>query len=336
MGGLTQRSTLGLTARNGAYGRPTVASRIASRRPLSVVARDYPRPAFDSAETFQDAQALSAKLKNAPRPAKPLKVAIVGGGLAGLSAAKYLSDAGHKPLVLEGRDVLGGKVSSRFVCQWASAGIAAVAVWRCSANAHQRVGAPPPHIRRQSASGLAACLLRLTMHRVAESIGKHICSWRHAIERRSLVRRSLCCCPSSSAAVILLLLTPPQNTPSQNQVAAWKDKDGDWIETGLHIFFGAYPNMMNVFRELGIEDRLQWCVLRGGGAGVGVGRWRSVGRILRCCRRESESGVESRGLRRGSCCCRIADTIPQPLTPPSHTHPPLHTHTTTTPGRSTA
>lgn len=31
------------------------------------------------------------------------------------------------------------------------------------------------------------------------------------------------------------------------------------METGLHIFFGAYPNMMNVFRELGIEDRLQWC-----------------------------------------------------------------------------
>jgi hypothetical protein len=46
--------------------------------------------------------------------------------------------------------------------------------------------------------------------------------------------------------------------PQPIQVAAWKDKDGDWIETGLHIFFGAYPNMMNVFRELGIEDRLQW------------------------------------------------------------------------------
>ncbi|KIY99406.1 phytoene dehydrogenase, phytoenedesaturase [Monoraphidium neglectum] len=137
-------------ARSGVLQRGASGSRIGSRRSLRVEARDYPRPAFDTAETFQEAQALSAKLKNAPRPAKPLKVAIVGGGLAGLSAAKYLSDAGHKPVVLEGRDVLGGKV------------------------------------------------------------------------------------------------------------AAWKDKDGDWIETGLHIFFGAYPNMMNVFRELGIEDRLQW------------------------------------------------------------------------------
>ena len=42
------------------------------------------------------------------------------------------------------------------------------------------------------------------------------------------------------------------------KVSAWQDKDGDWIETGLHIFFGAYPNMMNLFDELGIHDRLQW------------------------------------------------------------------------------
>ena len=42
------------------------------------------------------------------------------------------------------------------------------------------------------------------------------------------------------------------------KVSAWQDEDGDWIETGLHIFFGAYPNMMNLFSELNIQDRLQW------------------------------------------------------------------------------
>jgi 15-cis-phytoene desaturase len=42
------------------------------------------------------------------------------------------------------------------------------------------------------------------------------------------------------------------------KVSAWQDADGDWIETGLHIFFGAYPNMMNLFEELDIEERLQW------------------------------------------------------------------------------
>ena len=79
-----------------------------------------------------------------------MRVAIAGAGLAGLSCAKYLTDLGHTPIVLERRDVVGGKV------------------------------------------------------------------------------------------------------------AAWKDADGDWYETGLHIFFGAYPNMLQLFKELNIEDRLQW------------------------------------------------------------------------------
>ena len=79
-----------------------------------------------------------------------MRVAIAGAGLAGLSCAKYLADAGHTPFVYEARNVLGGKV------------------------------------------------------------------------------------------------------------AAWKDEDGDWYETGLHIFFGAYPNMLQLFDELGIKDRLQW------------------------------------------------------------------------------
>jgi 15-cis-phytoene desaturase len=79
-----------------------------------------------------------------------MRVAIAGAGLAGLSCAKYLVDAGYTPIVLERRDVLGGLV------------------------------------------------------------------------------------------------------------AAWKDEEGDWYETGLHVFFGAYPNMLQLFKELGIEDRLQW------------------------------------------------------------------------------
>lgn len=42
------------------------------------------------------------------------------------------------------------------------------------------------------------------------------------------------------------------------KVAAWRDEDGDVSETGLHVFFGAYPNAITLFSELGILDRLQW------------------------------------------------------------------------------
>ena len=41
-----------------------------------------------------------------------MKVTVVGGGLAGLSAALELVDEGHEVLVLEARPTLGGKVQT--------------------------------------------------------------------------------------------------------------------------------------------------------------------------------------------------------------------------------
>lgn len=107
-------------------------------------------PRIKHTQNFREAANLSQKFVQESSSSNRKTVAIIGGGLSGLACAKYLSDAGHKPVVYEARHVLGGKVS------------------------------------------------------------------------------------------------------------AWQDEDGDWIETGLHIFFGAYPNMMNLFEELDIEERLQW------------------------------------------------------------------------------
>jgi 15-cis-phytoene desaturase len=78
------------------------------------------------------------------------KVVIVGGGLAGLSAAKMLLDSGFSVELLEGRDILGGKASS------------------------------------------------------------------------------------------------------------WQDSDGDWIESGLHVFFGAYEEIFKLMCELNIYDNILW------------------------------------------------------------------------------
>jgi 15-cis-phytoene desaturase len=104
-----------------------------------LVMKDFPKPNLEDTDNYRAYEQLSQSFRTtlkADSSGQKKKVAIIGGGLSGLSCAKYLADAGHEPVVYEARDVLGGKVS------------------------------------------------------------------------------------------------------------AWQDEDGDWIETGLHIFFGAYPNMM--------------------------------------------------------------------------------------------
>ena len=156
-------SALALNARDGTFAKGAMTSRAgtkaktrATRRSgMRVEAKDYPKPDnIDKTDNYRIASELSKRFATELKAngTEKKRVAIVGGGLSGLACAKYLAEAGHEPIVLEARDVLGGKVS------------------------------------------------------------------------------------------------------------AWQDKDGDWIETGLHIFFGAYPNMMNLFNELKIEDRLQWKV----------------------------------------------------------------------------
>lgn len=123
-----------------------LAASVASRSP----------PDFSNVREHQEAQARVQALKDRPRPstssssARTNDVVVIGGGLAGLSTAKHLVDAGYRPIVLEARELLGGKI------------------------------------------------------------------------------------------------------------AAWKDDDGDYSETGLHVFFGAYPNALTLFEELGISDRLDW------------------------------------------------------------------------------
>ena len=42
------------------------------------------------------------------------------------------------------------------------------------------------------------------------------------------------------------------------KVSAWRDGDGDWVETGLHTFFGAYEEIFDLMRELGVYDEILW------------------------------------------------------------------------------
>merc|ERR1719163_2573687 len=84
------------------------ASRVAG-----VAMKDFPKPPqLANTDPYREATALSQKLASGAWQGNKKKVAIIGGGLSGLACAKYLADSGHEPLVLEARDVLGGKVSA--------------------------------------------------------------------------------------------------------------------------------------------------------------------------------------------------------------------------------
>ncbi len=40
--------------------------------------------------------------------------------------------------------------------------------------------------------------------------------------------------------------------------SSWKDQEGDDIESGLHIFFGAYEEIYELMRELGVYENVLW------------------------------------------------------------------------------
>ena len=42
------------------------------------------------------------------------------------------------------------------------------------------------------------------------------------------------------------------------KVSSWRDADGDWVESGLHVFFGAYDEIFTLMREVGIYENVLW------------------------------------------------------------------------------
>jgi len=42
------------------------------------------------------------------------------------------------------------------------------------------------------------------------------------------------------------------------KVSAWQDADGDWIESGLHVFFGAYHHLLDFLNRYGLGDTFNW------------------------------------------------------------------------------
>jgi phytoene desaturase len=54
-----------------------------------------------------------------------------------------------------------------------------------------------------------------------------------------------------------VVLTEKRKVPG-GKVSAWRDADGDWVESGLHVFFGAYRNLLSFLAECGLHDSFDW------------------------------------------------------------------------------
>ena len=42
------------------------------------------------------------------------------------------------------------------------------------------------------------------------------------------------------------------------KVSAWKDHEGDWVESGTHCFFGAYDVLYDLMKEIGTYESVLW------------------------------------------------------------------------------
>lgn len=42
------------------------------------------------------------------------------------------------------------------------------------------------------------------------------------------------------------------------KLSSWRDKDGDWLESGLHAFFGGYESLRALIADVGISDHVLW------------------------------------------------------------------------------
>ncbi|RIK38776.1 MAG: zeta-carotene desaturase, partial [Chloroflexi bacterium] len=42
------------------------------------------------------------------------------------------------------------------------------------------------------------------------------------------------------------------------KASSWQDAAGDWVESGLHVFFGAYEHLFELMRVAGAYQNLLW------------------------------------------------------------------------------
>ncbi|XP_071375646.1 L-amino-acid oxidase [Centroberyx affinis] len=69
-------------------------------------------PLFECLQDTDYGELLDIVDRGLPATKSPRHVAVIGGGVAGLTAAKFLEDAGHKVTIIEASDRIGGRVET--------------------------------------------------------------------------------------------------------------------------------------------------------------------------------------------------------------------------------
>ncbi|XP_041796276.1 L-amino-acid oxidase isoform X1 [Chelmon rostratus] len=69
-------------------------------------------PLYECLQDTDYSELLDIVDKGLPATKTPQHVAIIGGGIAGLTAAKFLEDAGHKVTIIEASDRIGGRIET--------------------------------------------------------------------------------------------------------------------------------------------------------------------------------------------------------------------------------
>jgi monoamine oxidase len=221
---------------------------------------------------------------------KRQSVVIIGAGIAGLSAAQALANAGHAVTVVEARDRIGGRIHTSHA--WPGLPVDLGASWIHGAEGNpvtalaERAGASTvPTSYDSSQLHISSALAQAGVRDAAQA-------WAAGVVRRALRRAERADNDLSVRAAIDLVSPPGQRTRAQSaqlefhlagnfeqeyggsadRMSAWYIEDGKEFGGADLLFPGGYGQLTDhLARRLDIVTRAAVSEVRWGGNGVEVG-----------------------------------------------------------------